>query len=152
MAFAYANDLAVPSVVARLANVYGPGQSTEAVIPSVIHQILQTQSLQLKGGTSSIRDFIFVEDVVEALMFLAISEKASGKAFDVGTGVGTEINKVIEFICEVLNFKASLTAEKGDKSVLVANTNDLKSLGWQAKYSLQEGLTKTIQWEKDNKR
>lgn len=150
IAKAYCHDLQVPATIARLANVYGPGQSTEAVIATVIKQILSKQDLSL-GNTSSVRDFIYVEDVAEALMVLALAEGVQWETFNVGSGHAYSVDDVVRCLAGLMGFDGEIRTETdrvrvNERSVLVPDVGALiGSKRWAPRFSLAAGLAQTVE-------
>lgn len=145
----YWNDFGLHVTIARLANVYGPGQSKAAVIPSLISQMITSNAISM-GNTDSVRDFIYVEDVVEGLLALAISDKTSGYAFNVGTGQGSSIKAVVETLSRILNFTGRITVDQNklrvkEKSFVVADIQSVSEVtGWLPRMKLEAGLHRTV--------
>ena len=87
--------------------------------------------------------------MAQALVALATSDNSSGYAFNVGTGVATSINQVVEFICEYFKYNGPVQkSSTGNKSFVVPDVSAIKAAtGWSAKISIQQGLAKTIEAE-----
>lgn len=148
----YLSDFGLPVSIARLANVYGPGQSKEAVIPSLISQMATSNEISM-GNMDMVRDFIYVEDVVAGLLALALSGEASGHAFNVGTGHGASIKTVVEILSRILNFTGRITVDQdkvraNEKSFVVADIQSISGLtGWLPQVKLETGLRQTVVYE-----
>ena len=144
----YLSDFGLPVSIARLANVYGPGQSKAAVIPSLISQMATSNEISM-GNTDAVRDFIYVEDAVAGLLALALSKEASGHTFNVGTGEGTSIKTVVEILSRILNFAGQITVDQSkvrtnEKSFVVADIQSVSGVtGWQPLMKLETGLHQT---------
>jgi nucleoside-diphosphate-sugar epimerase len=144
----YYSDFGVPVTIARLANVYGPGQSEEAVIGSVLAQMRRSNKVMV-GNTSVFRDFVYVKDAVDALLALAQSEKTLGRSINVGSGQRYGVGQVIDALSKVLGYGGEIvsTVDKkrvDEKSVIVPDIRLLKTLTeWSPRYSLEEGLRET---------
>lgn len=149
----YLSDFGLPVSIARLANVYGPGQSKEAVIPSLIYQMATSNEISM-GNTDAVRDFIYVEDIVMGLLALALSDEASGHAFNVGTGQGTSIKTVVEILSRILNFTGRITIDQSkvranEKSFVVADIQFVSGVtGWFPRMKLATGLHQTVMYER----
>lgn len=145
----YWEDFGVDVTIARLANVYGPGQSELAVIPFLISKMAYSNDISM-GNTESIRDFIFVEDVVDCLITMAISDKTTGIAFNVGTGEGTSINSVVQELSNILNYTGNICLDpvklrEKESQFVVANVERVKEVtGWFPRINLREGLLKML--------
>ncbi len=141
-------------VVLRYANVYGPGQSSngEAGVISVFtHNILTNKSCTIYGDGTSTRDYIYIDDVVEANdRALHIAERGS---FNIGTGTETSIRQVYETIANSLGVKRSDTppicqpARPGEiKRIKLCNRSARQKLGWVPKVLFVEGVQRTVEW------
>ena len=136
----------------RFFNVYGPNQNPESPYSGVI-SILVDRYKKLKNGErveftlfgdgSQSRDFVFVEDVIQALLLVASKEDALGKQFNVGTGSALSSNEWIDVINEVGNVVLPVKYEserEGDIKKSVSDISRLKSLGYQSNFSVHEGI------------
>ncbi len=147
---AYSKDFSIPVSIARLSNVYGPQQSSAAVIPSLISQMKSGQKISM-GNSSSIRDFIHVEDVVSALLHLAIHDSAAGKVYNVSTAQGTTIQTITELLSQNLNYRGEITVDEkkvrpNEKRFLVADNSEIKkATGWSPKIKIEDGLKNLCQ-------
>lgn len=154
-----------PIVRARFQNVYGPGEILGAgrwrgtpatvwrnVVPTFIWQALNGQSLTLENNGIATRDFIFVEDVVEGLMLLALKGEPPD-AYNIATGAETSIADLCRTINELAENKTpirNLPRRSWDNSGKRYGSTEkaLKTLGFKAKTDLKTGLMKTIEWTK----
>ena len=90
----YCKNYNLDFTIARLSNVYGPGQWESGIIPSIIIKILKNESPVIYGTGKQTRDFIYIDDAVEALIMLA--EKSKNGIYNIGTGKEISLNKVFE--------------------------------------------------------
>lgn len=157
--FAEAFHLAfgLPVATIRPFNTFGPRQSARAVIPTIITQALEHSELQL-GNLSPTRDFCYVSDTVEGFIRVAESPKAVGQTINIGTGQEISIGELANTILELTGSNVSVVRDNNrirpkDSEVdrLCAHTEKArKILDWQPRYTLQDGLTQTIEWMKKN--
>lgn len=145
----YAEAYKLNFSILRLSNVYGPRQWRAGVIPSFIISILENKPLMITGDGTQTRDFIYIDDVVKAFI-LAANSKKNG-VFNVGSSEETSIQKLIQKITEILDVKIKLkyispkNIEETKRSAL--DISKIKEeLNWEPRYSLEEGLKKTIEW------
>ncbi len=138
-----------PVVVARPFNVYGPGQTPRALIPSAIQAALSGHDFPTTPGEQR-RDFIYIDDVIDGFLDVAAAAGIEGKTLDLGTGRATAVRNVVERIFALCcsdsrpNFGA-LPYRPGVVWELVADADQTMCLtGWQAKIGLDEGLKTTI--------
>lgn len=144
----------------RFFNVYGPNQNPESPYSGVISILVdrykkiqneENASFMLFGDGSQSRDFVFIEDVIQALLLVASKEEALGKQFNVGTGSAITLNELIEVIDEALGVRLSVKNEserEGDIKDSVADISRLKGLGYKPNFSVQEGMKKYLESEK----
>lgn len=136
----------LPVSILRFYNVYGTGQDSKtAVIPSFIRMLKNDESIIIEGSGMQTRDFICVDDVVNA-MIQAVEEGFNG-CCDLGTGIDISINDLALLIGKLMNKTVHIkhiAGRAGDIDRSVANTT-----WYKPKYNLTEGLTKTIEcWSK----
>ncbi len=156
LAEAYARSFDLEVLVLRPFNTFGPRQSERAVIPTIIRQAIDPNCQEIRiGSLDPRRDFVFVSDTAEAFCALAESENAEpGRAYNAGTGRAVSIGEILGVIEEiamsgkpVVQDDARLRPEKSEVMALIADSSALKSAaGWEPRYSLQEGLEKTVEW------
>ncbi|GFP29802.1 NAD-dependent epimerase/dehydratase family protein [Candidatus Hakubella thermalkaliphila] len=135
----------------RYSNVYGPRQdySGEAgVIAIFISRMLSNDDLTINGDGEQIRDYIYVDDVVDANV--KALGGGDGEILNIGTGRGISVNTVFVKLKEMSGYrKDALPAPLplGDlRKIYLDNRKAKTSLGWQPKTSFEEGLVKTVQW------
>lgn len=142
-------------VVARLANIYGPGMSKGNVLSTILRQISSKGSLKVLD-TSPRRDFIWVEDAAEGLVALALNYSKGDnerRVFNLGTGVGTSIGSLASMVLEIVGQPTRQVEAKcvsGRKSCLVLDYSDTTSAcGWQPRTSLRQGLSHILNMRKE---
>ena len=136
----------VPFTIVRNSNSFGPHQSTDYLIPTLIQQGLVLGEIEI-WDPRTIRDFLFVEDTVEALIQSVETEAASGEIVNLGSGLGVSAGELADFIANHLGVKW-IDAKKpaAVSSKLIADTNKIKALtGWEQQISLEDGLIQTIE-------
>jgi nucleoside-diphosphate-sugar epimerase len=141
--------------VARITNPYGPGQPSSrtayGVINRLIHQAIANRALTIYGDGAQQRDYVHVDDVVAALIAMATSAKADGRAYNVASGTGISM---IDLAKEVIAIAGAGRIEHVEWPALARQieTGDFiadisrirKELGWQPRIALREGLEKTV--------
>jgi UDP-glucose 4-epimerase len=152
-------DLRVVSL--RLTNTYGPRQlvkhSRQGFIGWFIRQIVEGSQIQLYGDGSQMRDFNYVDDVVEALLLAATNEQASGQVFNLGGDEPVTLKSLVEMMIEI-NGGGSyrlVPFPPDKKRIDIGNfygdySKIKKALGWQPRVPLAEGLRKTIEYYREN--
>jgi NAD dependent epimerase/dehydratase len=151
----YSFDL--PVTIIRPFNTFGPRQSTRAVIPTIITQSLTSSKIRL-GSLTPVRDLTYVSDTVQGFIKMAESKKTAGQTINTGSGRGITIGDLADIIIKHINPNISIVCEKErvrpEKSevmqLLCDNRLAWELAGWQPKYTLEEGLTQTIEWMKNH--
>ncbi len=143
---------------ARLENIYGPGDDHTKFVTAIITQCLENvKEIKLTKGEQK-RDFIYIEDAVLGvvkLLYTAIDNDISNSfaEFDIGSGHAISIRTFVELIHKISNSKSFLNFgavpyRYNEFMESMANTQPIKSMGWDAKYTLEDGLLKTISMER----
>jgi dTDP-glucose 4,6-dehydratase len=149
----YARAYAIQTVTVRPFNTYGPGQSTRAVIPTIITQALTQPKIQL-GNLAATRDFTYVDDTVDGFLKAAKLEEMTGEVFNLGTGTEISIGDLAQMIIaligkpvEIATDDQRLRPERSEVQRLVSdNRKAVQKLGWQPSVPLDDGLRHTIAW------
>lgn len=135
----------------RYANVYGPRQDPEGeagVVAIFIQKLLNNEQAVINGNGRQTRDFVFVEDVVEAN--LAIMGQETQGTYNVGTGVETSINDLFRILVQHTGSACKEVhgpAKKGEQARSVIDSSKLRhELSWEPKTGLSEGLKKTVEY------
>lgn len=147
----------LPVVTVRPFNTYGPRQSARAVIPTIVTQALANEPIRL-GNISPTRDLNYVADTVEGFIKAAESSKAVGEVINLGTGREISIGELAATIIrtlgtdlQVITDSERVRPEGSEVERLCADANKARELlGWEPKHTLEEGLTRTIEWIREN--
>jgi len=142
----------IQTVVLRVFNAYGPGQILPAshppVVPRCLQQALSGGSLIVFGGGGQTRDFVYVDDVVDALIAAATVVDVDRRTINVGSGSETSINCLINLVARVTGRELEVLhspAESGGVSRLCADTGlAQRLLGYVAHVDLLRGLQSTL--------
>ena len=143
----------LPVTVVRLFPVYGPFQEGSMFIPSAIRDLLLKKEFKMSSG-GQIRDFTYVDDVVEAYLGVACCPKARGELLNVGSGVAHKVRDVIEIIRRLVGGNTNVAVgalpyRKGEGSEIFCDNRRMRQLtGWSPKVGLEEGLHLTVEWYK----
>lgn len=138
------------SVVLRPFMVYGPGESETRLVPHIIRNAIAGREINLTGG-EQIRDFVFVEDVISALVRTSYVKGIAGQAFNLCRGYGVKVKAVAKMVLELTNSESKLNLaalpyrENEAMSIVGDPQKSLASLGWSSTTSLRGGLIKTIE-------
>lgn len=162
MCRAFNDRYELPYVGLRYMNVYGPGQDQTAVysgvVPIMLNKIDANEAPTINGDGSQAYDFIYVEDVARCNV-AALKSNIVDEFYNVGTEVQTSIKQLCDTILVLKKSDLKVTYKPysaDDARRLVQNRigskqKALKDLGFEAKYSLREGLTKLIEWRESQK-
>lgn len=132
----------------RLFLVYGPGQTNNRFLPQVIKSCLKNEKFNVSPG-EQIRDFAYIEDIVEGLLIAMKSTNFFGETFNLASGKPLKIKKLVETVVEILGkgkpVFGGLEYRQNEQMSLYADiTKAYKELGWSPKTNIEEGLQKTI--------
>jgi CDP-glucose 4,6-dehydratase len=156
IARSYWHTFALPVAVTRFANLYGGGDLNRSrLIPEAIGAALAGRAPVIRSDGSPERDFLYVEDAVEAYLLLADAldgENASGEAFNAGGGQPHAVRDVVARICALAgagvapDVRGSGTPD-GEIDRQYVDAGKLRALtGWEPRVGLDEGLRRTIEW------
>ena len=142
----------------RYFNVFGPYQDPDseysAVIPKFINLALNNEDLVIYGNGKSTRDFVFVDDVIQANLGAAISEKSDGEAINIAHGETISIRDLANMIIEITGSKSSVVYASPRAGDIVYSAADLtkarKLIGYESKTSMERGLSMTIDYFKQS--
>jgi UDP-glucose 4-epimerase len=159
----YNNVYGVRAVSLRLTNTYGPRQllkhARQGFIGWFVRQIVEGSEIQLFGDGKQVRDFNYVDDVVDAMMLAAARDEANGQIFNLGGEEPISLKSLVELMIEVngggsfrlVPFPPDKKAiDIGDFYADFSRINAV--LGWTPRTRLREGLSKTIEYYKENLR
>ena len=147
----------LPLCIIRPFNTYGPRQSARAVIPTVVTHALTGDAVHL-GSLEPTRDFNFVSDSVDGFIMVAESAAAVGQVINIGSGVEISIRDLAVMVLAKVGRDIPIVCEEQRKRpensevtrLLADNHKAQDLLGWRPKYTLDEGLTQTIDWISKN--
>ena len=141
-------------------NVYGPGQDPKNVnlgmISIFLNMAKNKTKINLKGSIKRFRDFIYIDDVVDAWYKLALDKKNFNKIYNLGSGKKVTLKTLFNQISSVLKKKITIKVEKGTPGDFLgcyANISEIKKdLNFNTKVSLKKGITKFNKWlDEENK-
>ncbi len=142
----------IETVALRIFNAYGPGQPLPPfhapVVPRFLHQAVGGGSLVIFGHGRQTRDFVYLDDVVEALATVLKREGLSGMTINIGSGVETSIEALAHLILRLTGSHSNILyspRESGGISRLCADLRRAQALlGYRPAVSLEEGLRRTL--------
>jgi nucleoside-diphosphate-sugar epimerase len=141
-----------PAVTLRLYSVFGPYEDPRRLVPAVVMHARRNELPPLVAPEVA-HDFVWVDDVVEALLLAAEAARScGGSVYNVGTGVETSLAQFVDIARRVLHVDAeptwgSMTGRAWDATSWVADNRRIQAeLGWQPRTDLAEGLRRTAAW------
>ena len=146
----YSNLYGIKTTILRIFNAYGPRQTLNqysGVITIFINNALKGKPLKIFGDGNQVRDFIYIEDVVEAFKLALEANRTA--TYNIATGKPTKIIALAKTVKQLTQTKSKITytkPRKGDIRYSYADITKAKNqLGFQPKTTLKEGLKKTIE-------
>ena len=156
----YCKSYNIKFTILRLFNVYGIYQDLnnlkQGMLSIYLHYLLNRKKLIIKGSQTRVRDFVYVDDVCEA-MFLSMHPKGHNKTFNIGTGKSITVKKLVNLMFSLLKInKKKYNIEfqpstPGDVRGFKADIGKAKkTLKWNPKTDIEDGLNRTINFFKEN--
>ena len=163
LALSYYRSFDLPVTVLRPFNTFGPRQSLRAVIPTIISQCLFNDGIVKLGNINTTRDFVFVNDTVNAFRLAIKNKNILGEVINIGNNFEISIKEIIKNISQITNKKIKIKIEnkriRAKKSEVYRlysdNRKAKKILKWKLNYSgingFRKGLSETINWQLNNR-
>lgn len=160
LAISYNKSFDMPIKIVRPFNTYGPRQSSRAIIPTIISQILKGHSTLSLGSLTPTRDLTYVEDTCSGFYQIYKSKSLIGEVTNIGMNSEISIGKLVELISKIMNTKLQIKTSEdrvrpknSEVERLVCDNNKLlKNTSWKPKFTLKEGLTNVVKWMNDSKK
>lgn len=157
LAQSFINCFNLPVTIVRPFNTYGPRQSARAVIPAIIIQLLNGKNKIKLGSLYPTRDLLFVKDTVEGFIKIAGSDSLTGEEVNIATSseisisdLAAKIKNMINPSAEIVNDEIRIRPQSSEVERLFGMNDKIKlHTGWNTQYTLEKGLTETIEWFKD---
>lgn len=149
----------VPGSAVRFFNVYGPNQNPNSPYSGVISILVDRYKKQLAGEKTSFtlygdgsqsRDFVYIDDVIQALLLVTNKEAALGEQFNVGTGKATTLLTLIQTIDQILETELALEYQperSGDIHDSLADISKIQSIGYLPNYDVLSGMKSYLKTE-----
>jgi UDP-glucose 4-epimerase len=150
----YFKTFEIDTVSLRFGNVYGPGSKHKSsVVAKFIRLALEGKQVEIYGDGSQTRDFIYIDDLVDAVVKAGTVEGIGGETYQIAAASETTLNELMDIMKPALKEKGiELNIKFGEKRLgdVMRNFSDTskakKQLGWQADTDLRIGMDKTINW------
>jgi len=142
----------INTVILRIFNAYGPRQpllpSHSPVIPRLLYQAVGNGSLVLFGNGTQTRDFVYIDDVITALVTALTTKAADGHTLNIGSGVATSVNTLANTIIELTHSTSNLIYSPVDSGGVLQLCADItqahKILGYTPRVTLTDGLARIL--------
>lgn len=140
------------SIILRISNPYGPHQFSrrgQGFIAAAMETLFNKNELVIWGNGSIIRDFIYIDDVVDAFI-ACISSATNSQILNISSGVGSSLSKICSIIENVSQRKLNIVYRDTrqcdlDKNVL-SNSLAFRNIGWHPRFSIEDGIANTYNW------
>ena len=149
----------LPVATIRPFNTYGPRQSARAIIPTIITQAIEQETIKL-GSLFPTRDYTYVKDTVNGFIRMAESKSSIGEVINIGSNFEISMGDLAQRISSLLNKDIKIVQDSSRvrplksevKRLWCDNAKAKRLLGWEPQVSLDEGLKETIEWVSENKK
>ena len=151
----YARLFGIPVVVARPSNPFGPGQLPhrgQGFVATAAAQVLHGETVTVFGEHGTVRDYLYIDDLVTALDCLLFADCPPGDVCNIGSAMGRTNTDVLTSIARAVGKDLSLLAVEHaparpfDVPYNVLDTGKLNSMGWQPRTGFDEGVSRTVAW------
>ncbi|MDP3278741.1 MAG: GDP-mannose 4,6-dehydratase [Deltaproteobacteria bacterium] len=158
LALAWHASYELPVVILRPFNTYGPRQSTRAVLPTMLAQLLARRDEIELGRLDPKRDLTFVSDTVHGFIRAAVAPNVEGEVIQLGTGRAVSIGDLFEMACKVTNHRAQVRHDPrrmrpNASEVMILESDPTlarERLQWEAVVTLEDGLRQTAEFIQAN--
>ena len=154
LACSYISSFNQPIKIVRPFNTYGPRQSSRAVIPTIISQLVNNSNSLKLGNINPTRDLTYVSDTVNGFLEIFKNNFFLGQTTNIGSGEEISIKSLIDKLANLMNTKYNIEIEeqriRPEKSevtrLMCDNSKLINNSNWKLENSLDQGLKKTINW------
>ena len=152
---AYYKTFNIQTVALRFGNVYGPGSGHKSsIVAKFIRQAINKETLEIYGDGTQTRDFIYIDDLTNALRLAVTAQNIGGEVFQIASNQETTIGEITEKLVGILNLSGindidiiNRETRLGDVKRNYSDTSKAKSrLDWQPIMNQEEGLKKTVEY------
>ena len=153
--FYYKEIFGLKNTILRYANIYGPRQNAmgeAGVVAIFCTKMLQNEQPLINGDGLQTRDYVFIEDVVQANL-LALND-ANSTEYNIGTGIETNVNELFHSIKKLCHYSVEEKHGEGkageQKRSVLTSQKISTALGWKQTVNIQDGLSKTVEYFKNS--
>lgn len=152
---AYFQTYGVPATVSRFGNIFGPGDlNFDRIVPGIMNSAINGHALEIRSNGEFLRDYVYVKDVADG--YVALAEqigKTKGHSFNFSSGHNFSVTDLVKKVAGILGRPV-------EYQILNTQTNEIpaqklnwdkakKVLGWQPKFTLEDGVKETFNWYKN---
>lgn len=150
----------IKSVAFRIANPYGirhqMKHSKYGIVNYFIKKAMENETIEIFGEGDQLRDYIYIEDIVFAMLAAGITEKADGEVFNLGSGSSIQFQKMVSVVVDVVG-RGSIRKIPWPENYKIIEGGDFECdiskaeiiLDWKPQYGLKEGIEKTVHFYKN---
>jgi len=156
VAAAFRDIYNLPVVMSRACNIYGEFDTNRRIVSNTMRALRNNEKPLIFKNDNSLREYIYVEDVCDALVLLAENvDKTKGEVFNIGTGESVSQEQMVKKIIAVSGKKIEPVYAERDKKFYEIERQTINSekirraFGWKPRFTLDEGLKRTWEAEKD---
>jgi UDP-glucose 4-epimerase len=151
----YSRLYGVSALSVRPFSIYGPRLRKQVVFDLLTKLHADPHTLEVYGDGKQMRDFLYVKDLVGAMLVVAAQGKGNGETYNIASGTSYSIQEVIDTMCGVLGIKPDLRysgkVRPGEPEKWIVDIAKIQHTGFKPEVSLQDGLAETIGWFKSGK-
>jgi len=148
------NQFKISSYSLRIFSAYGPGLKRQ-LFWDLYEKSLKTNQIELYGDSTDYRDFIYIDDICQFIKIIIDKNISGYHVFNLSSGMLTTIESAVKSFCNILdkNLKYSFSGNslQGYPKGVFGDISKAKKIGFVPKYTLEQGLKKTIEWIKEQK-
>jgi len=147
----FSQQTGTPCLILRFSSVYGPGKVTTRAIPSFIQTVMNNGSPVIYGDGTVIRDYVYIDDVVDACI-LAMGKCVDG-VYNIGNGQGYSIKDIASAIIRIAGKNLQIEFKESSQNalnIILDISKAKRELGYSPTVDIEEGLLKEIVWAKEN--
>lgn len=152
----YFSKQKLPVVTLRIFTPYGKYEDPGRLVYDIIQSVICKKPLTI-FSPHAYRDFIYIDDVIAALIKAAFTPSIEGEIFNIGSGRDYSVEELINLVCDVTKTKIKIIFKKINTHEFdraggrgYANIHKARRIGWKPKNSIKDGLLKTYNWYKQN--
>lgn len=149
----YSEHFGVPTVTLRLYNIYGPGTNKGVMIDLYRKLLRDPKRLEVLGTGRQKKDYLYIDDTVEAFLLAPERGRCQGEAYNIGLGESYEVLELVDIMFSILGLSGVEVVTKGGESwqgdVQTTQPDVSKAereIGWKARFGIREGMERTLAW------